>query len=192
MNTATALIALTLAVLILKFMPGSKWGFKVVLLSLLLVATNFSGGWIGRTLANIGTFGTGTTSSVTQGATGVAVPSILGITALFVVGWALWPKHNVTKSSGKGLASGSLAMFAAVMLPIWVTSIGGPVGNVARCGVTQAQNLTGGVVGAGFGTGTLNGLGKPCVSVPGDVTPQRPGPAPAPGAPGGPQAEGGR
>ena len=176
MNTATALIALTVAWLVLKFMPDSKWGFKVVVLALLLVATNFSGGWLGRTVASVATFGTGTTSTVTQGATGVAVPAILGIAAAFVVGWALWPKHSVTKTSGKGLASGSMAMFAALMLPIWATSIGGPVGGFVRCGVTQAQNLTSGVVGAGFGTGSLAGLGAPCVSTPGTVAPSRPAP----------------
>jgi hypothetical protein len=191
MNTATAVIALVLAYLLVKFMPGSKWAFKFAILALLLAAVNFSGGWIGRTVSSVATFGTGTTATVTQGATGVAVPAILGITAAFVVGWALWPKHAVTRSSGKGLQSGSLALVAAVLLPIWATSIGGPVGGLVRCGVTQAQNVTGGVVGAGFGTGTLVGLGQPCVNLPSTITPPQPPRAPAPGT-GGTQAEGGR
>lgn len=191
MGTATAVIALSVAWLLLKFMPGSKWAFKFALLALLLPAVNFSSGWVGRTLSQVATFGTGTTSAVTKGATGTAVPAILGIGAAFVVGWALWPKHNVTKSSGKGLQSGTFALVAAALLPIWGTSIGGPVGGLVRCGVTQAQNATNGVVGAGFGTGSLTGLGAPCATVPGTVTPRAPQrPAPAPGN-AGPQAEGG-
>jgi hypothetical protein len=189
-NTATAVIAGVLAWLLVKFMPGSKWAFKFAILAALLAAVNFTGGWAGDALRGVATFGTGTTSTVTQGATGTAVPSIVAIIAAFIVGWALWPKHNVTRSSGKGLQSGTFALGAALLLPIWATSIGGPAGGLVRCGVTQAQQVTNGVVGASFGTGSINGLGAPCVKVPGTITPQRPTPQ-QPGN-GGPQAEGAR
>lgn len=190
---ATIVIALTLIFLFKKFLPGNKWAFKVALLALLMTGLNMTTGWFGRTLAWASTASLGTTSTVTTNAFGVAVPAVLGITAAFVVGWALWPKHTVTWSSGKGIQSGMAAAVSALMLPLWMTSISGPAGGLVRCAVTQADGATAGVIGGTFGTGSINGLlGRPCVSVPGDVTPQRPAPAPAPGAPGGPQAEGGR
>lgn len=174
MNAATALIAIVVGYLLIKLIPGSKWAFKFALLALMLAAVNFTGGWLGRTISGVATFGTGTTSTVTQGAVGTAVPAILGIGAAIIVGRALWPRSSITAKSGKGLTGGSVAMFAALMLPFWVTSIGGPGGGLVRCGVTQAQNVTGGVVGASFGTASLSGLGAPCVSVPGQ--PVKPAP----------------
>jgi hypothetical protein len=170
MNAATAVIAVVIGVMLIKLIPRSPWAFKFALLALMLAAVNITSGWLGRTISGVATFGTGTTSTVTQGAVGAAVPAVLGIGAAIIVGIALWPKHHVLAAQ-KGLAGGTVAMFAALMLPFWSTSISGPAGGLVRCGVTQAQNVTGGVIGASFGTATLTGIGTPCVSTPGQLIP---------------------
>lgn len=190
MSAATALFALVVGYFLIKLFPASKWAFKLTILALMLGAVAFTGGWIGRTLSSIATAGTSTTSTVTQSAVGVAVPGVLGVAAALIVGRALWPKHTVTRSSGKGVTSGTVALVAAVMLPFWMTSIGGPAGGLVRCGVTQLNAGTNGVVGASFGTGTLTGIAGPCGKTGQPSTPQQPAPAPAPGN-AGTQAEGG-
>jgi hypothetical protein len=184
-SAATAAIFLTLGFIGIKLMPGSHWVFKGFLLALSGAAVAFSGGWVGRTLASVSTAGTASTSTVTEGAFGVAVPAVLGIAAAVPYFWALWPKHRVTRTT-KGIAGGTMAMVAAVMGPTWAANINGPVGGLIRCGYTQTHTISFGIVGAGFGTGSINGaFGQPCINTPGTVRPQQPGPA-------GPQAEGGR
>jgi hypothetical protein len=165
MTAATATVAVFVAFLIIKFMPGSKWGFKFALLALMLGAVNFSDGWIGRTLGRVSDAVSSSVGSVTNAATGTATPMLAGIGAAFVVGWALWPKHSVTRSSGKGLQSGTAALAAAALLPLLATSISGPVGQFVRCGVSEANQATGGIVGAGFDTGGVSPNGGHCLDV---------------------------
>lgn len=141
MNTATAVLAVAGALLLMWKFNGGKWVTKIVMVLAMFAAANLSAGLFGRLSHSGANTLQGIVTRGTDALFGVAVPGLLFLAAAFVVVYDLWPKHKAT----------TLGVAAAFLLPLVATaSSAGPAGDLIREGMTTVNQGTGGFIGAAF------------------------------------------
>jgi hypothetical protein len=146
-GTGVAVMVLTAAALVWHFFGYGKWTTKLLMILAAFASSNLTGGWFGNTARWITDKLFAFTTWATRGAFGEAVPAVVGLVVVFVVAVGL----------GAGIvkrfpaAPPKYAVHAAFLLPLVLTvSQLGPVGQVARAGLTAANKATAGAVGSAF------------------------------------------